>query len=141
MGAKGNAGIAGVITNTPGAIGYVNQSYIKDKIVAASIQNKNGEFVKPTIEAGALALNGIQLDENLAGTNPNPEAEGAYPIATLTWILAYETGNGKNTEAIKTTLSKLLSDEYQEKASDLGFIPLNGKILEKSRDAVDRIGK
>ena len=141
VGAKGNAGIAGVITNTPGAIGYVNQSYIKDKIVAASIQNKNGEFVKPTIEAGALALNGIQLDENLAGTNPNPEAEGAYPIATLTWILAYETGNGKNTEAIKTTLSKLLSDEYQEKASDLGFIPLNGKILEKSRDAVDRIGK
>ena len=141
VGAKGNAGVAGVITNTPGAIGYVNQSYVKDKIVAASIQNKNGEFVKPTIEAGALALNGIQLDENLAGTNPNPEAEGAYPIATLTWILAYETGNGKNTEAIKTTLSKLLSDEYQEKASDLGFIPLNGKILEKSRDAVGRIGK
>ena len=141
VGAKGNAGIAGVITNTPGAIGYVNQSYIKDKIVAASIQNKNGEFVKPTIEAGSLALNGIQLDENLAGTNPNPEAEGAYPIATLTWILAYQTGNGKNTEAIKTTLSKLLSDEYQGKASSLGFVPLKGDILEKSRAAVERIGK
>ena len=141
VGAKGNAGIAGVITNTPGAIGYVNQSYIKDKIVAASIQNKNGEFVKPTIEAGSLALNGIQLDENLAGTNPNPEAEGAYPIATLTWILAYQTGNGKNTEAIKTTLSKLLSDEYQDEASDLGFVPLKGGILEKSRAAVERIGK
>ena len=141
VGAKGNAGIAGVITNTPGAIGYVNQSYIKDKIVAASIQNKNGEFVKPTIEAGALALNGIQLDENLAGTNPNPEAEGAYPIATLTWILAYQTGNGKNTEAITTTLSKLLSDEYQDEASDLGFVPLKGGILEKSRAAVERIGK
>ena len=141
VGAKGNAGVAGVITNTPGAIGYVNQSYVKDKIVAASIQNKNGEFVKPTIEAGSLALNGIQLDENLAGTNPNPEAEGAYPIATLTWILAYQTGNGKNTEAIKTTLSKLLSDEYQGKASSLGFVPLKGDILEKSRAAVERIGK
>ena len=141
VGAKGNSGVAGVIQNTPGAIGYVNQSYVKDKIVAASIQNKNGEFVKPTIEAGSLALNGIQLDENLAGTNPNPEAEGAYPIATLTWILAYQTGNGKNTEAIKTTLSKLLSDEYQGKASSLGFVPLKGDILEKSRAAVERIGK
>ena len=140
VGAKGNAGVAGVITNTPGAIGYVNQSYVKDKIVAAAIQNKSGQFIKPTIEAGAIALNGIQLDENLAGTNPNPEAEGAYPIATLTWILAYQTGNGKNTEAIKTTLSKLLSDEYQDKASDLGFVPLKGDILEKSRNAVKNIG-
>ena len=140
VGAKGNAGVAGVITNTPGAIGYVNQSYVKDKIVSASIQNKSGQFVKPTIEAGALALNGIELDENLAGTNPNPEAEGAYPIATLTWILAYQTGNGKNTESIKTTLSKLLSDEYQDKASDLGFVPLKGEILQKSRNAVNNIG-
>ena len=140
VGAKGNAGVAGVITNTPGAIGYVNQSYIKDNIVAAAIQNKSGQFIKPTIEAGAIALNGIELDENLAGTNPNPEAEGAYPIATLTWILAYQTGNGKNTEAIKTTLSKLLSDEYQDKASDLGFVPLKGEILQKSRNAVNNIG-
>ena len=86
-------------------------------------------------------MSGIKLDENLAGTDPNPEAEGAYPIATLTWILAYETGNGKNTDAIKTTLSKLLSDEYQDKASSLGYVPLKGDILEKSRAAVDKIGR
>ena len=44
---------------------------------------------------------GINLDENLAGKNPNPTAKGAYPIATLTWILAYETGNGRNTKTIQ----------------------------------------
>ena len=88
-----------------------------------------------------MALNGISLDENLAGTDPNPTAEGAYPIATLTWILAYETGNGSKTEAIKTSLSKLLSTEYQERASVLGYVPLRGDILEKSRAAVERIGK
>ena len=139
--AKGNAGIAGVITNTPGAIGYVNQSYVKGKVVAAALQNKNGEFVKPSVEAGSLALNGIELDENLAGVNPNPTAEGAYPIATLTWILAYETDNGRKTDAIKETLLKLLSTEYQEKASVLGYVPLRGNILEKSRSAVNKIGK
>nr|BAR33442.1 phosphate transporter subunit [uncultured Mediterranean phage uvMED] len=141
VGGKGNAGVAGVIKNTPGSIGYVNQSYIDDVVVAAALQNLNGEFLKPSVEAGALALNGIELDENLAGKNPNPTAEGAYPIATLTWVLAYETGNGKNTDAIKTALSTLLSDEYQDKAPKLGFVPLKGDILEKSRDAVERIGK
>ena len=141
VGGKGNAGVAGVIKNTPGAIGYVNQSYIDDVVRPAALQNLNGDFVKPSVEAGAKALNGIDLDENLAGTNPNPTAEGAYPIATLTWILAYETGNGRNTEAIKTTLSTLLSDEYQDKAPKLGFVPLKGDILEKARDAVEKIGK
>ena len=141
VGNKGNAGVAGVIRNTPGAIGYVNQSYVKGEVVAAALQNKNGEFLKPCVESGAIALNGITLDENLAGVNPNPEAEGAYPIATLTWVLAYETGNGRKTESIKTTLSRLLSDEYQEKASVLGYVPLRGDILNKARKAVDRISK
>jgi len=141
IGNKGNAGVAGNIRTTPGSIGYVNQSYVKGEIRAAQLQNKNGDFVAPTVESGALALNGITLDENLAGTDPNPTAEGAYPIATLTWVLAYETGNGNKTEAIKTTLSTLLSENYQEKASVLGYVPLRGDILEKSRAAVDRIGK
>ena len=137
--AKGNAGVAGVIKNTEGAIGYVNQSYIKDNVVAAALQNKSGEFLKPSVEAGALALNGITLDENLAGVNPNPTAKGAYPIATLTWILAYETGNGKKTEAVKESLLRLLSPEYQENASGLGYVPLRGDILQKARDAVEKI--
>jgi len=139
IGNKGNAGVAGSIRTTLGSIGYVNQSYVKGEIRAAQLQNKNGDFVAPTVESGALALNGIALDENLAGTDPNPAAEGAYPIATLTWVLAYETGNGNKTEAIKTTLSTLLSDNYQEKASVLGYVPLRGDILQKSRDAVERI--
>ncbi len=140
IGAKGNAGVAGAIKNTPGSIGYLNQSYIKNEIKAVPLQNKWGDFVEPSVEAGAIALNGIVLDDNLAGTNPNPEAEGAYPIATLTWVLAYETGNGKKTEAIKSTLSRLLSDQYQEKASKLGYVPLRGEILEKARAAVEKIG-
>jgi len=141
IGNKGNAGVAGNIRNQLGSIGYVNQSYIKGEVRAAALQNKNGEFITPSVESGALALNGITLDENLAGTNPNPAAEGAYPIATLTWILAYETGNGNKTEAVKDTFKPLLSTEYQEKASVLGYVPLRGDILEKSREAVERIGK
>jgi len=141
VGAKGNSGVAGVIQNTPGAIGYVNQSYIKGNVKAAALQNLSGEFVTPNTESGAIALNGIKLDNNLAGKNPNPTDKGAYPIATLTWILAYEKGNGRNTKAIQDTFYKLLSDEYQDKAPPLGFVPLKGDILEKSREAVKKIGR
>ena len=141
VGAKGNSGVAGVIQNTPGAIGYVNQSYIKGNVRAAALQNLSGEFVTPNTKSGAIALNGINLDKNLAGKNPNPTAKGAYPIATLTWILAYEKGNGRNTKAIQDTFYELLSDEYQSKAPALGFVPLKGEILKKSIDAVGRIGR
>ena len=141
VGAKGNSGVAGVIQNTPGAIGYVSQSYIKGSVKAAALQNLSGEFLKPSVEAGAKALNGITLDENLSGKNPNPTAKGAYPIASLTWILAYERGNGRNTKAIQDTFYKLLSDEYQSKVPALGFVPLTGEILKKSIEAVGRIGR
>ncbi len=141
IGGKGNAGVAGLIRNTPGAIGYVNQSYIKGEIKAAALQNLSGEFLKPSRNSGSKALNGIQLDENLAGQNPNPSAQGAYPIATLTWILAYETGNGKSTTAIKEAFDYLLSDKAQSKAASLGFVPLEGDILAKSRAAVKQISK
>ena len=141
VGGKGNAGVAGIIKQTPGAIGYVNQSYIKGNIKAAALQNLSGEFLKPSTKAGATALNGIRLDQNLAGTNPNPAARGAYPIATLTWILAYETGNGSKTTAVKDALNYLLSDEAQDKAPRLGFVPLKGDILNKSRLAVERISE
>ena len=143
IGNKGNAGVAGSIRTTLGSIGYVNQSYVKGEIRAATLQNKNGDFVAPSVESGSLALNGITLDENLAGTDPNPAAEGAYPIATLTWVLAYETGNGNvRLKPVKdNSIYSYSTDNYQEKASVLGYVPLRGDILQKSRDPVERIGK
>ena len=141
VGAKGNAGVAGVIKKTEGAIGYVNQSYIQGKVVAAALQNKSGEFLKPSVDAGARALNGIQLDKDLAGKNPNPSAKGAYPIATLTWVLAYKTGNGENAKVVQDAFKYMLSDAAQSKAPSLGFVPLKGEILSKAKAAVKTIGK
>ena len=139
VGGKGNAGVAGIIRNTTGSIGYLNQSYIRDNIKSAALENLNGEFLKPSNDSGAKALSGIKLDQNLAGIDPNPSTKGAYPIATLTWILAYKTGNGTNKEGVKLMLNYLLSDDAQLKAPSLGYIPLNGENLKKSRLAVEKI--
>jgi len=141
VGAKGNEGVAGRIRQTNGAIGYVNTGFVKsNKLQAAALQNKAGKFVLPTAASGSAALNGIKLDANLAGENPNPAGATAYPISTLTWILAYRTGNGNNAAAIRSALNYALSSKAQSIADDLGYVPLSGSILNRARLAVSRIG-
>ena len=142
VGGKGNEGVAGSIRQTPGAIGYVNTGFVKtNKLQVAALQNKAGQFVLPTAKSGALALNSIKLDANLAGENPNPSTSGAYPISTLTWILAYKSGNGAKTGDIQKALNYALSGKAQSIADDLGYVPLSGSILNKARIAVKRIGQ
>jgi phosphate transport system substrate-binding protein len=141
VGGKGNEGVAATITNTPGSLGYVNQAFIKGDIQAAALQNKAGKFVMPGLRGGQAALSNIELDENLAGENPNPAGANSYPISTLTWILAYEKGNGAKAGSIRKAISHLLSPAAQSKADDLGYVPLGGSVLSSARKAVARIGQ
>ena len=142
IGGKGNEGVSGTLKTTPGSIGYVNTGFVKaNKLQTAAVQNKAGQFVLPSAKSGAIALNSITLDSNLAGENPNPSASGAYPISTLTWILAYKTGNGAKAGDIQKALNYALSSKAQMIADDLGYVPLAGSILNKSRIAVKRIGQ
>ena len=140
VGAKGNEGVAGVISNTSGSIGYLNQSFVRGTIKAAALQNKAGKYVLPTVASGAAALNNIRLDANLAGEDANPAGASSYPISTLTWILAYQTGNGANAGAIRQAMIHLLGPA-QNQAEGLGYVPLRGDILKKSKAAVALIGR
>ena len=139
VGGKGNEGVSGTINTTDGSIGYVNQSFVKGRIKAAAVQNKAGEFVLPTAASGAKALATIKLDKNLAGTNPNPSAKGAYPIATLTYLLFYAKGNGEKAESLRQMITFILSDKAQALADDLGYVPLRDSIQTAAQKAVARI--
>ena len=143
VGGKGNEGVAGNIRQTLGAIGYVNTGFVKaNRLQAAAIQNKAGKFVLPTAKSGAAALNNIKLDPvTLAGEDPNPSGANAYPISTLTWILAYKNGNGAKASDIRAAINYALSGKAQGIADDLGYVPLSGSILNRSRLAVNRIGQ
>ncbi|MEB3265223.1 MAG: phosphate ABC transporter substrate-binding protein PstS [Cyanobacteriota bacterium] len=141
VGGKGNEGVAGVISNTPGSIGYLNQAFVKGKIKAAALQNKAGKFVLPNLKGGAAALNNIKLDGMLAGEDPNPAGADSYPISTLTWILAYKNGNGAKAGDIQKAMTFLLSPAAQNLADDLGYVPLKGAILKQAQAAVKKIGK
>jgi len=94
VGAKGNEGGAAAIANSPGAIGYVNQAYVRGPIQAAALQNRHGQFVLADAASGAAGLNAVQLDGRLGGSQCNPSGAHSFPIVAFTWMLAYGHGNG-----------------------------------------------
>ena len=136
VGSKGNAGVAGSIKQTPGSIGYVNQSYIRGTIKEAWIENKAGKFVKANAESSVLGLSKIQLDDKLRGANPNPDGENSYPIVSLTWILVEP---GYKLESIQPMLRYMLSEEAQSKADGMGYVPLPSELKKKALEAVDSL--
>ena len=142
IGAKGNEGVSALIKQKAGTLGYVSYTFVKgNRLQAAAVQNKAGKFVLPNANSGSAALNQIQVNPvTLAGEDPNPAGARSYPISTLTWILAYKTGNGSKTDAVRSTLNYMLSAKAQMIADDLGYVPLSGSILNKASIAVNRIG-
>ena len=137
VGAKGNSGVAGVIQNRVGAIGYLNYGYVVgDKFQQAAIQNKAGNYVKANGETSAAGLAQIVLDDKLRGTDANPAGANAFPIVSLTWILAEP---GHKTGAVKSALRYMLSEEAQGVSDSLGYVPLPESLRQKSLAAVNSL--
>ena len=139
--AEGNSGVAAAIENRRGAIGYLSLSHLSSSVRPAALQNNAGEFLRPSLISAAKTLKAIELDFNLAGSIPNPSVEGAYPVVTLIWVLAYRSGNGENTPAIRAALDFMLSSQAQSQVAELGLIPLETEIVSKSRPVVERIAQ
>jgi phosphate transport system substrate-binding protein len=136
VGSKGNSGVAATIKNTPGAIGYLNYGYVNGgKFQQVSLQNKDGNYVKANAETSAAGLSRIVLDDQLRGADPNPSGANAYPIVSLTWILAYP----ESKEGMKETLRYMLSEESQGLSDSLGYVPLPEDLRQKALTAVDSL--
>ncbi len=94
QGAKGSSGVAGLITRTNGAIGYVDVAYaIKNHIKFAAVRNKAGKFLFPSlrrIEAAATAFTTVPANNELHIVNPAKSATFAYPISTYTYIIVHK---------------------------------------------------
>src|SRR3569833_909658 len=76
MAGKGNPGVAALIQQTPGAIGYVELAYAdKNKIPYAAVQNSSGAFVKPSIESTTAAAAAVKLPADFREVNTNTPAK------------------------------------------------------------------
>lgn len=135
--AKGNPGVAGIISQTKYTIGYVGSEYaFAQKIPYASIQNQQGEFVLPSAESISAAASGeIPTDTRCSITNA--DAIGAYPIATFTWMIIYKEqhySDRSKEQAIATLdlMKYILSDEVQQITNEVHYAPLPSKAKELS---------
>ncbi len=93
MGAKGNEGVAGQLKTSPGAFGYVELAYaIETKLPYASVQNKAGQFVEPSLDGITAAAAGAApaMPNDMRAFIVNASGEGAYPISGFTYILFYK---------------------------------------------------
>ena len=93
VGGKGNEGVAGLIRQTPGAIGYVELAYAKqNRLPVAAVKNRAGKFVAPSLASttAAVAAAAPALAGDVRAPIVNGATPDAYPIAGLTFLLVYQ---------------------------------------------------
>ena len=138
IGSKGNSGVAGTIKNQVGSIGYLNYGYVNgEEIKQIALMNRAGNFVTADAETSAAGLAQIKLDEKLRGSDPNPAGENAYPIVSLTWVLAHPEHSSN--ETMRAVFTYMLSDEAQAMADGLGYVPLPDAIRSQALDVVSTL--
>ena len=137
IGGKGNSGVAAGIKQLDGAIGYLNYGYVvnSNDFQQVSLQNKAGNYVTANAETSAAGLSQIVLDDQLRGADANPAGANAYPIVSLTWVLAYP----ESKTGVKETLRYMLSEKAQAMSDGLGYVPLPEDLRQKALAAVETI--
>ena len=138
--ARGSDDMVTLIQKEPGSIGYLGYGHAeKGKLPMAWLQNKSGEYVKPSLESGQATLNSAPLPENLRGWVPDPEGSDSYPIVTYTWLLVRKHhGNPRTTAALKDVLKYCVTDG-QKDCEALGYIPLPENVRQAELQAVAAI--
>jgi phosphate transport system substrate-binding protein len=142
VGGKGNEGVAGLVSQTPGALGYVELIYaIQNRIPYGSVQNSSGSFVRASIEAvtAAAAAAAAQMPEDFRVSITNPPGKDAYPIASFTWLLLYESPQNKEQAKIMVDFVKWALTDGQKFAKDLGYAPLPKAVVDMELKALQKI--
>jgi len=139
LGGKGNAGVAGLVKQTPGAIGYVELVYaLENKLPFADIQNKAGQFVTASAKAVSNAAAGSTkeaLAQDFKISITDSKAKDAYPISSFTWMLVYDHMGAEKGAAVKKFATWAMSDSAQNLASTINYAPvpkdLRAAVLKK----------
>ncbi len=142
IGGKGNEGVAGLVKQTPGSIGYVELIYaLQNKIDYGSVQNMAGEFVKATTESvsAAAAAAAKQMPPDFRVSVTNAPGNGVYPVSSFTWLLFYENPKDKQKARIMVDFMNWALADGQKFASELGYAPLPKEVVALEMNALKKI--
>jgi phosphate transport system substrate-binding protein len=132
LGGKGNEGVAGLVKQTPGSIGYVELIYaLQTKIAYSPVKNAAGEYVNASLTSVSSAAATAKIPEDYRVSITNAPGKGVYPISTFTWILA--------TPAMQDPAKKMALHDFlvwavtkgQEASAGLGYAPLPKSLVQR----------
>ncbi len=144
LGARGNEGVAGQIKQTPGAFGAIELAYAKQsRLGTAEIQNADGKFVAPSVEASAAAAE-IAVSKFPANTDyrvsiVNSAGAATYPITSFTWLLVYKQMPDPRKAKSLADFVRFGLTTGQKEAPSLDYAPLPSALVTKLLARVDSI--
>ncbi len=142
MRATGNEGVASRISHSVGSIGsigYVGYEFAhRLGLNLATIENREGKFVKPTTESCTKAIGNADIPANLRVFIADPPGADSYPLVTFTWILLYKKYDAVKGAAIHDFFHWCLR-EGQSYAPQMGYVPLPEGVASKAIAALDGV--
>jgi phosphate transport system substrate-binding protein len=136
---NGNSGVAQIVSQTEGAIGYVDLADSDaSSLSQAEIQNADGEFVAPTLDGATAALANAEVAADLTYDPLNAAGAGSYPITAPTYIIVYKTQAAATGDLVKGWIEYVLTSG-QDLANDAGFASLPEDLQQKAIDQLDSV--
>ena len=140
IGGKGNDGVAGLVKQANGAIGYVELIYaIQIKLPTAELKNAEGAFVKPSLEGITAAMQTATIPDDFRFSMVNAPGKDSYPISGATWLLVYQQQkDAAKGKALVSFLKWALTDGEKE-VTTLDYAPLPDAVQKKVLAEIDTI--
>jgi phosphate transport system substrate-binding protein len=140
LGAKGNEGVAGMVRQMEGAIGYVELIYaLQNNISYGSVKNAAGEFVRASLDSTVVAAASAKMPADFRVSITNAPGKGAYPIASFTWLLIpVQAKDAQRGKIIKDFLNWMV-DDGQDMVTQLSYAPLPKEVAGKVKTTIAQV--
>lgn len=142
LGGKGNEGITGLIKQTPGSVGYVELAYaVKNNLTYASLKNKTGAFVDPTLESvtAAAASSARTMPDDFRVSITDADGKNSYPISGYTWLLVYRNMKDRAKGEAMVKFLRWAMGEGQSYAKDLLYAPLPKEVVKRCESKIAQV--
>jgi phosphate transport system substrate-binding protein len=142
LGGKGNEGVAGLVKQTPNALGYVELIYaIQNQMPYGKVKNSSGGFIKADLASVTAAAAGAakSMPDDFRVSITDAPGKTAYPISSFTWLLIpSKFSDASKRDAIKGFLKWMLTDGQNE-VEALSYAKLPKEVVAKEMKALDKI--
>jgi phosphate transport system substrate-binding protein len=141
-GGKGSSGVAAIVSQTPGAVGYADVAYaLKNHLKYFAMKNNSGKWATPGIRGIKAAASSDQkpaADNSLSIVNPPKKFKLAYPISTFTYVIV-PTQTSKAADLKKFIFWAITKGQDKQYTAKLLFVPLPKSVLVVDEKALKRV--